>query len=155
MFLYDVDYLVCVIGFQSVYVNNRELFASRHTFEFHSPLNTAWFRYSPPWLGLHVRWYSRVTNYQYQHVYLTVSVLGGDGDGGRQSESLLQWLSEYLSSSLSSSSSLYCSTENGLTLCLLLDWNYIFITFCVSRRRRKMYYGHARLCVSLSVCPRP
>jgi len=25
------------------------------------------------------------------------------------------------------------------------------ITFCVSRRRRKMYCGHARLCV----CPRP
>ena len=38
-----------------------------------------------------------------------------------------------------------------------------FITFCVSRRRRKMYCGHARLCVCvcvclcvcLSVCPRP
>jgi len=28
----------------------------------------------------------------------------------------------------------------------------IIITFCVSRRRRKMYCGHARLCVSLSVC---
>ena len=32
-------------------------------------------------------------------------------------------------------------------------------TFCVSRRRRKMYCGHARLCVCLSVClsvcPRP
>ena len=26
------------------------------------------------------------------------------------------------------------------------------ITFCVSRRRRKMYSGHARLCVCLSVC---
>jgi len=26
------------------------------------------------------------------------------------------------------------------------------ITFCVSRRRRKMYCGHARLCVCLSVC---
>ena len=25
-----------------------------------------------------------------------------------------------------------------------------FVTFCVSRRRRKMYYGHARLCVYLS-----
>ena len=39
----------------------------------------------------------------------------------------------------------------------------IVITFCVSRRRRKMYCGHARLCVCLcvclsvclSVCPRP
>jgi len=33
------------------------------------------------------------------------------------------------------------------------------ITFCVSRRRRKMYCGHTRLCVCvsvcLSVCPRP
>jgi len=26
------------------------------------------------------------------------------------------------------------------------------VTFCVSLRRRKMYCGHARLCVSLSVC---
>jgi len=25
----------------------------------------------------------------------------------------------------------------------------------VSRRRREMYCGHARLCVCLSVCPRP
>jgi len=83
MFQYDVDYIVCVIGFQSVYVNNRELFASHHTFEFHIPLNTAWFRYSPPWLRLHVRWYSRVTNCDYQHVYLTVSVLGGGGDGAK------------------------------------------------------------------------
>jgi len=29
------------------------------------------------------------------------------------------------------------------------------ITFSVSRRRCKMYCGHARLCVCLSVCPRP
>jgi len=28
----------------------------------------------------------------------------------------------------------------------------LIITFCVSRRRRKMYSGHARLCVCLSVC---
>ena len=27
-----------------------------------------------------------------------------------------------------------------------------FIRFCVSRRRRKMYCDHARLCVCLSVC---
>ena len=26
-----------------------------------------------------------------------------------------------------------------------------FITFCVSRRRRKMYCGHARLCVCVCV----
>jgi len=30
-----------------------------------------------------------------------------------------------------------------------------FITFCVSRRRRKMYCGHERLCVSLSPAVRP
>jgi len=29
---------------------------------------------------------------------------------------------------------------------------FVFITFCVRRRRRKMYCGHARLCVCLSVC---
>jgi len=28
-------------------------------------------------------------------------------------------------------------------------------TFCVSRRRRKMYCGHARLCVCLSAAVRP
>ena len=28
---------------------------------------------------------------------------------------------------------------------------FVLITFCVSRRRRKMYYGHARLCVCLPV----
>ena len=31
----------------------------------------------------------------------------------------------------------------------------LLITFCVSRRRREMYCGHARLCVCVSVCPRP
>ena len=29
------------------------------------------------------------------------------------------------------------------------------VTFCVSRRRRKMYCGHARLCVCLSAAVRP
>jgi len=29
------------------------------------------------------------------------------------------------------------------------------ITFCTSRRWRKMYCGHVRLCVCLCVCPRP
>ena len=29
------------------------------------------------------------------------------------------------------------------------------VTFCVSRRRLKMYCGHARLSVCLGVCPRP
>jgi len=35
------------------------------------------------------------------------------------------------------------------------DTSATVITFCVSRRRRKMYCGHARLCVCLStaVCP--
>jgi len=31
----------------------------------------------------------------------------------------------------------------------------MFITFCVSRRRSKMYCGHTRLCVCVCVCPRP
>ena len=30
--------------------------------------------------------------------------------------------------------------------------NTVIFTFCVSRRRRKMYCGHARLCVCVSVC---
>jgi len=30
--------------------------------------------------------------------------------------------------------------------------NVFVITFCVSRRRRKMYCGHPRLCVLVSVC---
>ena len=29
---------------------------------------------------------------------------------------------------------------------------HILVTFCVSRRRRKMYCGHARLCVCVCVC---
>ena len=33
--------------------------------------------------------------------------------------------------------------------------SFCIITFCVSRRRRKMYCGHARLYVCLSVCPQP
>ena len=42
---------------------------------------------------------------------------------------------------------------------LLYELHLRTITFCVSRRRRKMYCVHARLCVGLfvcvSVCPRP
>jgi len=30
--------------------------------------------------------------------------------------------------------------------------NLGLVTFCVSRRRRKMYCGHARLCLSVCVC---
>ena len=30
----------------------------------------------------------------------------------------------------------------------------MFVTFCVSRRRRKMYCGHARLCVCVCVSVR-
>jgi len=43
--------------------------------------------------------------------------------------------------------------HNKLFSCLLLRGVPIcIITFCVSRRRSKMYCGHARLCVCLSVC---
>ena len=31
-------------------------------------------------------------------------------------------------------------------------FSYFFITFCMSRRRRKVHCGHSRLCVCLSVC---
>ena len=34
---------------------------------------------------------------------------------------------------------------------LILIMKFDLITFCVSRRRRKMYCGHTRLCVCLSV----
>jgi len=33
-----------------------------------------------------------------------------------------------------------------------IQMGFVIVTFCVSRRRRKMYCGHARLCVSLCVC---
>ena len=32
------------------------------------------------------------------------------------------------------------------------SWRAVIFTFCVSRRRRKMYCGHARLCVCVSLC---
>ena len=41
----------------------------------------------------------------------------------------------------------------------LMTWPRVaplyIITFRVSRRPREMYCGHPRLCVCLSVCPRP
>ena len=40
-------------------------------------------------------------------------------------------------------------------LMILCSCCFYLFTFCVSRRRRKMYCGHARLCVCVSVCPRP
>jgi len=39
----------------------------------------------------------------------------------------------------------YLATVSCVHLCSLF-------TFCVSRRRRKMYCGHARLCVCVCVC---
>ena len=36
-----------------------------------------------------------------------------------------------------------------------LPYDYSIVTFCVSRRRRKMYCGHARLSVCLSAAVRP
>jgi len=53
--------------------------------------------------------------------------------------------------------SCHCSSINMLCFILLTvdsEWHKV-ITFCMSRRRRKMYCGHTRLCVCLSVCPRP
>ena len=51
-----------------------------------------------------------------------------------------------------------CQWENGTVATIREPGRRdAVITFCVSRRRRKMYCGHARLCVCvcLSVCPRP
>jgi len=42
--------------------------------------------------------------------------------------------------------------RNLLTARGMIGQREIIITFCVSRRRRKMYCGHARLCVCVSVC---
>jgi len=33
-----------------------------------------------------------------------------------------------------------------------MTFSFVILTFCVSRRRRKMYCGHPHLCVCLSVC---
>jgi len=48
-------------------------------------------------------------------------------------------------------------SDKGHNMCLksppgsLSQAHHCLITFCVSHRRRKMYCGHARLCVCLSV----
>ena len=34
-------------------------------------------------------------------------------------------------------------------------YDFLLVTFRVSRRPREMYCGHARLCVCVSVCARP
>jgi len=48
---------------------------------------------------------------------------------------------------LNTANQAYSEYEHSLTFCV-----GCYVTFCVSRRRRKMYCGHARPCVSLSVC---
>ena len=47
--------------------------------------------------------------------------------------------------------------QSAITIQLFLRTRSQFnvVTFCVSRRRRKMYCGHARLCVCLSAAVRP
>jgi len=45
-----------------------------------------------------------------------------------------------------------CASE---ALLYVLCCKLLFVTFRISRRRREMYCGHARLCVCLSVCQRP
>jgi len=40
-------------------------------------------------------------------------------------------------------------------LCYSVLETVTVITFRVSRRRHKMYCGHARLCVCLCACPQP
>ena len=53
-------------------------------------------------------------------------------------------------------SKIACSVHSFFPYNLKFSVSHL-ITLCVSRRRRKMYCGHARLCVCLclSVCPRP
>ena len=46
-------------------------------------------------------------------------------------------------------------TQGFFSACPVILSGYSIITFRVSCRRREMYCGHARLCVSVSVCPRP
>ena len=46
---------------------------------------------------------------------------------------------------------MYAVTVEVLSRALNKLFACLLITFCVSRRRRKMYCGHARLCVCLSV----
>ena len=62
------------------------------------------------------------------------------------------WLNEhfYWIPSLAETSAAIAVVDgiNSLIACLLSS----VITFCVSRRRRKMYCGHARLSVCVSVC---
>jgi len=53
-----------------------------------------------------------------------------------------------------------CSLTQSVSGRALGDGRHLrfeIVTFCVSRRRRKMYCGHARLCpcVCVCVCPRP
>jgi len=43
-------------------------------------------------------------------------------------------------------------SNNMFTNTTLLDYPVTVITFRVSRRRREMYCGHARLCVSVCLC---
>jgi len=44
------------------------------------------------------------------------------------------------------------SHNNTICVAMLMPSYFSIITFCVSRRRRKMYCGHARLSVCVSVC---
>jgi len=45
---------------------------------------------------------------------------------------------------------IFCFTAVAFTK--LRETDFSFVTFCVNRRRRKIYCGHARLCVCLCVC---
>jgi len=44
----------------------------------------------------------------------------------------------------------YFTVTEGQNVATVVD--AVLVTFRVSRRPREMYYGHARLCVCLSVC---
>jgi len=73
--------------------------------------------------------------------------------------SAVQYFPTYcIQSTLPMQNAVYAQHATALkSLKLILETSTIIslLTFCVSRRRRKMYCGYARLCVYVSVCPRP
>ena len=79
---------------------------------------------------------------------LTVNVLDSQEQGPSFSDDLYTASVDELETDLLPSITVYVRPPHTAR------FNSLF-TFCVSRRRRKMYCGHARLCVCLSVCPRP
>jgi len=77
----------------------------------------------------------------------------GCGQHGRRSAALMALVTQRGSQRDNNN-----TTETDTNQLGLLSWGPVsceetlLVTFCVSRRRRQMYCGHARLCVCLSLC---